>query len=203
VLVRHLRPKSIRSWFSEDCGQDSPHVLGFICPKSNRESAVPRRSAGLLLFRRSAARDLEVLIVHPGGPLFARKDDGVWSVPKGEYEPDDDPLTEACREFAEEVGSAAPDGERIDLGSVTQRGGKVVSAWAVAGDLDTSKVKSNEFEMEWPPRSGVRRRFPEIDRAEWVGVAEARRKLVGAQVELVERLEGILAARATSEPDAT
>jgi predicted NUDIX family NTP pyrophosphohydrolase len=110
-----------------------------------------------MLFRRSGAGDLEVLLVHPGGPLFVRKDEGVWSVPKGEYEPGDDPLTEATREFAEEIGTTPPDGERIDLGSITQRGGKVVRAWAVVGDLDTSKVLSNDFEMEWPPRSGVRR----------------------------------------------
>ena len=154
-----------------------------------------------MLFRRSAVGDLEVLIVHPGGPLFARKDDGVWSVPKGEYDAGDDPLAEASREFTEEVGSAPPDGERIDLGSVTQRSGKVVRAWAVAGDLDASKVESNEFEMEWPPRSGVRRRFPEIDRAAWVGVVDAGRKLVGAQVELVDRLEVILAERSGGESD--
>jgi predicted NUDIX family NTP pyrophosphohydrolase len=161
------------------------------------ESLMPRPSAGLLLFRRSGARagELEVLIVHPGGPLFARKDEGVWSVPKGEYEAGDDPLAEASREFAEELGSVPPDGERIDLGSVTQRGGKVVRAWAVAGDLDTSTVTSNEFEMEWPPHSGTRQRFPEVDRAEWVGVAVARRKLVGAQVELIERLVALLAER--------
>jgi predicted NUDIX family NTP pyrophosphohydrolase len=155
-----------------------------------------------MLFRRSGAGDLEVLLVHPGGPLFVRKDEGVWSVPKGEYEPGDDPLTEATREFAEEIGTTPPDGERIDLGSITQRGGKVVRAWAVAGDLDTSKVLSNDFEMEWPPRSGVRQRFPEIDRAEWLRVDEARRKLVGAQVELVDRLEAILAERTGNEPSA-
>jgi predicted NUDIX family NTP pyrophosphohydrolase len=155
-----------------------------------------------MLFRRSGAGDLEVLLVHPGGPLFVRKDEGVWSVPKGEYEPGDDPLTEATREFAEEIGTTPPDGERIDLGSITQRGGKVVRAWAVVGDLDTSKVLSNDFEMEWPPRSGVRQRFPEIDRAEWLRVDEARRKLVGAQVELVDRLEAILAERTGNEPSA-
>jgi len=164
---------------------------------------VPRRSAGILLFRQSVENGLEVLIVHPGGPLFARKEDGVWSVPKGEYEPGDDPLAEACREFAEEVGSAPPDGERIDLGFVTQRSGKVVTAWAVAGDLDPADVRSNEFEMEWPPRSGVRQRFPEIDRAEWVGVGVARRRLVSSQAELVERLRTILAERSNSRPDAT
>lgn len=163
---------------------------------------MPRRSAGLLLFRQPGGTELELLIVHPGGPLFARKDDNVWSLPKGEYEPADDPLAAATREFAEELGSPAPDGERLDLGSITQRGGKVVRAWAVAGDLDASAAVSNEFEMEWPPRSGVRRRFPEIDRAEWVTVAEARRKLVGAQFELVERLQAILAERSGGEPAA-
>jgi predicted NUDIX family NTP pyrophosphohydrolase len=156
-----------------------------------------RLSAGLLLYRWSdtAAGELEVLIVHPGGPLFARKDEGVWSVPKGEYRTGDDPLAEASREFAEELGSDPPDGERIELGSVIQRSGKVVRAWAVAGDLDASTMTSNEFEMEWPPRSGTRQRFPEVDRAEWVSVAAARRKLVAAQVELVERLAVILAER--------
>jgi predicted NUDIX family NTP pyrophosphohydrolase len=158
---------------------------------------VPRRSAGLLLFRRAGegGGELEVLIVHPGGPLFARRDEGIWSLPKGEYEPGDDPLAEASREFTEELGSPPPDGERIDLGVVKQRSGKLVSAWAVAGDLDTASVLSNEFEMEWPPRSGIRRRFPEVDRAEWVGVAEARRKLVSAQAELVDRLQAVLRER--------
>jgi predicted NUDIX family NTP pyrophosphohydrolase len=163
---------------------------------------VPRRSAGLVLFRRADGGDLEVLIVHPGGPLFARKDEGVWSVPKGEYEAGDDALAEASREFAEEIGTVPPEGERIDLGSVTQRGGKVVRAWAIAGDLDTSKLLSNEFEMEWPPRTGILQRFPEVDRAEWVGIAEARRKLVGAQFELIDRLQAILAERSRGESGA-
>jgi predicted NUDIX family NTP pyrophosphohydrolase len=107
---------------------------------------VPKRSAGLLLYRTSP--DLQVLLVHPGGPFFARKDDGVWSVPKGEYEPDEDPLAAARREFAEELGTAPPDGEPIDLGEITQRAGKIVTAWALEGDLDVAAVVSNTFEME-------------------------------------------------------
>jgi predicted NUDIX family NTP pyrophosphohydrolase len=153
-----------------------------------------KRSAGLLLFRRPAPGGLEVLIAHPGGPFFARRDTGVWSLPKGEYAAGEDPLDAACREFAEETGHEPPAGERIDLGSITQRGGKVVSAWAVAGDLDPSTISSNECELEWPPRSGVRRKFPEVDRVAWVEPDEARRRLVSAQAEFVDRLEALLAS---------
>lgn len=177
---------------------------------------VARVSAGLLLFRRRnnpdaaggpaptggveaasrpEARGLEVLIALPGGPFFARRDDGWWSVPKGEHEPEEEALSAASREFAEELGSPPPGGERIDLGSVTQRGGKLVHVWAVEGDLDTSTVVSNEFELEWPPRSGSLRRFPEIARAEWVSAAQARRKLLPAQVPFVDRLEALLRER--------
>jgi predicted NUDIX family NTP pyrophosphohydrolase len=138
---------------------------------------------------------IEVLIALPGGPLYRRRDEGWWTVPKGEHGDDEQPLVAASREFAEELGTDPPAGEPIDLGSITQRGGKVVRAWALEGDLDTSSVVSNEFEIEWPPRSGVRRRYPEIARAEWVSLAEARRKLLASQVPFVDRLEAVLAER--------
>jgi predicted NUDIX family NTP pyrophosphohydrolase len=147
---------------------------------------VPRRSAGLLLYRRNP--DIEVLLVHPGGPFFAKKDDGVWSIPKGEYEPGEDPLAAAVREFEEELGSRPPDGERIDLGEVKQRGGKIVTAWAVEGDIDTVAVVSNTFAMEWPPRSGRTAEFPEIDRAEWFDLPTARTKILAAQEPFLDRL---------------
>jgi predicted NUDIX family NTP pyrophosphohydrolase len=136
-----------------------------------------------------------VLIALPGGPYFAGRDEGWWTVPKGEHEPDEEPLEAARREFAEELGSPPPDGELLDLGSVSQRGGKVVRAFAVEGDLDTSSIVSNEFELEWPPRSGLRRSFPEIARAEWVSLVEARRKLLAAQIPFLDRLEAALGGR--------
>jgi len=148
---------------------------------------VAKRSAGILLYRvvRGAP---EVLLVHPGGPFWARRDAGAWSIPKGEYEPGDDPRTCALREFEEETGAALPPGELIDLGDVKQKGGKVVSAWAAEGDLDADAVRSNTFTMEWPPRSGRTVEFPEIDRAGWFGVDAAREKLVTAQAEFLDRL---------------
>ena len=146
-----------------------------------------KRSAGILLYRvKHGAR--EVLLVHPGGPFWARRDAGAWSIPKGEYEHGDDPRTGARREFEEETGAALPPGELIDLGSVKQKGGKVVSAWAAEGDLDADAVRSNTFTMEWPPRSGQEVEFPEIDRAGWFGVDAAREKLVAAQAEFLDRL---------------
>jgi predicted NUDIX family NTP pyrophosphohydrolase len=148
---------------------------------------VARRSAGILLHRVAHGAP-EVLLVHPGGPFWARKDTGVWSIPKGEYEDGEDPRACALREFEEELGAALPPGELVDLGSVKQRGGKLVSAWAAEGDLDVDSVHSNTFTMEWPPRSGRTAEFPEIDRAEWFGVEEAREKLVAAQTEFLDRL---------------
>ncbi|MHB8692713.1 MAG: NUDIX domain-containing protein [Solirubrobacteraceae bacterium] len=153
---------------------------------------MPSRSAGILLYRGSGEA-LEVLLVHPGGPLWARRDAGAWSIPKGEYVDPEDPLAAARREFAEELSVAPPDGEPIPLGEVKQRSGKVVAAWAVPGDLDVSDVKSNTFELEWPPRSGRKQEFPEVDRAEWFTIAQAREKLIGAQVELLDRLQAALA----------
>ena len=146
-----------------------------------------KRSAGILLYRVMRGAP-EVLLVHPGGPFWARRDAGAWSIPKGEYEPGDDPRTCALREFEEETGAALPPGELIDLGDVKQKGGKVVSAWAAEGDLDADAVRSNTFTMEWPPRSGRTVEFPEIDRAGWFGVDAAREKLVAAQAEFLDRL---------------
>jgi predicted NUDIX family NTP pyrophosphohydrolase len=148
---------------------------------------VPARSAGILVHRRRGDA-VEVLLVHPGGPLWARKDLGAWSIPKGEYGADEDPLAAARREFEEELGSAAPDGPLHDLGEVRQKSGKVVRAWAVEGDLDATAAHSNTFELEWPPRSGRRIAVPEIDRAEWFTIDQARERLNPAQVPLVERL---------------
>jgi predicted NUDIX family NTP pyrophosphohydrolase len=145
-------------------------------------------SAGILLHRLSGG-EREVLLVHPGGPFWARRDAGVWSIPKGEYGPDEEPLAAARREFAEELGSPAPErSEPIDLGEIRQKSGKRVRAWALDGDLDVASVRSNTVEIEWPPRSGRTIEIPEIDRAEWFGLAEAREKIIGAQAELLDRL---------------
>jgi predicted NUDIX family NTP pyrophosphohydrolase len=146
------------------------------------------RSAGLLLYRVTAARAIEVLVAHPGGPFWARRDDGVWSVPKGEYGPGDDALAAAYREFREETGSDAPAGEPIALGEVRQPSGKWVSVWALEGDLDATRATSNTFEMEWPRGSGAMRSFPEIDRLDWVAIPVARTKLLKGQVPFVDRL---------------
>jgi predicted NUDIX family NTP pyrophosphohydrolase len=146
-----------------------------------------RPSAGLLLYR-GTGEHVEVLLAHMGGPFWTRKDDGAWSIPKGEYGPDEDPLAAARREFAEELGSPAPDGDYRPLGDVRQKNGKLVTAWAVAGDLDVTTVVSNTFEVEWPPRSGRRQEFPEVDRAAWFDLAAARPKLVAAQAAFLDRL---------------
>jgi predicted NUDIX family NTP pyrophosphohydrolase len=149
--------------------------------------AVSRMSAGILLYRR-AGGELEVLLVHPGGPLWARRDLGVWSIPKGELGEGEEPLAAARREFAEELGREVPSGPVLGLGEVRQRGGKRVVAFAVQGELDPDRIVSNTFEMEWPPRSGVRRTFPEVDRAQWFALAQARARINPAQVPLLERL---------------
>ena len=132
---------------------------------------------------------IEVLLVHPGGPFWKNRDEGVWSIPKGEIEPGEQPIEVARREFQEELGLPAPDGELTPLGSVRQAGGKVVHAWAVRADVDVSGARSVTFEMEWPPRSGKKMAFPEVDRAEWFGMDEARSKLVPAQSAFLDRLE--------------
>jgi predicted NUDIX family NTP pyrophosphohydrolase len=149
------------------------------------------RSAGILLHRQGNG-GTEVLLVHPGGPFWARKDLGAWSIPKGEVDEGEDPRACALREFAEETGTRLPEAMLDDLGSVRLKGGKVVLAYAVAGELDAAAVRSNTFELEWPPRSGRRRQFPEIDRAEWFGLDDARAKLNPAQSELVDRLAALL-----------
>ena len=149
------------------------------------------RSAGILLHRR-AIQGAEVLLVHPGGPFWARKDLGAWSIPKGEVGEGEDPRACALREFAEETGTRLPDRALDELGSVTLRSGKVVLGFAVAGDLDPAAVRSNTFELEWPPRSGRMQEFPEVDRAEWFALDAARAKLNPGQAEFVDRLEALL-----------
>jgi predicted NUDIX family NTP pyrophosphohydrolase len=147
-----------------------------------------RTSAGIVLYRLTTGGGLEVLLVHPGGPFWVRRDLGAWSIPKGEYGPDEAPLAAARREFAEELGVAAPEGPIEDLGEVRQKSGKLVRAWALAGDADVSRVRSNTFTLEWPPRSGVTQEFPEVDRAEWFELSVAREKITPAQVPLLDRL---------------
>ena len=147
----------------------------------------PKRSAGILAFRLGEGA-LEVLLIHPGGPLWAKKDAGSWSIPKGLYTEDEDALVAAKREFEEETG-LKPVGDFIELGAFRQPSGKTISAWAVENDFDISAFKSNTFSMEWPPRSGRMQAFPEADRAQWFGVAEARHKIAKGQVPIVDALE--------------
>jgi predicted NUDIX family NTP pyrophosphohydrolase len=149
-----------------------------------------KTSAGILLFRRRGD-GVEVLLVHPGGPFWAKKEGGVWSVPKGEYVDPEEPRACALRELGEELGPAAPElalEDLVELGQVTQKSGKVVSCWAAEAEFDPAKVDSNLFEMEWPPRSGQRQQFPEVDRAEWFGPEMAKEKINPAQAELIDRL---------------
>jgi predicted NUDIX family NTP pyrophosphohydrolase len=143
-------------------------------------------SAGILLYRRRGG-GLELLLVHPGGPFWAKKDAGAWSIPKGEYAQDEDPMAAARRELAEETG-AEPRGDLLPLGDIVQKGGKRVSAWALEGDFDPARLKSNHFELEWPPRSGRRQSFPEIDRAQWFASDAARQKILPAQADFIARL---------------
>ncbi|HLG68039.1 MAG TPA: NUDIX domain-containing protein [Acidimicrobiales bacterium] len=149
---------------------------------------MPRTSAGLLLYRHDDAGDLLVLLVHPGGPYWRHRDVGAWSIPKGEVGPGEDPATVAAREFGEELGHPPPPPPWLDLGEVTQAGGKRVRAWAAEGDLDPAALASNTFELEWPPRSGRRQTFPEVDRAQWAPLEVARRLVVAAQATLLDRL---------------
>ncbi len=146
-----------------------------------------KQSAGVLLYRKSA-KGVEVLIVHPGGPFWAKKDAGVWSIPKGEFGPDEDPSMAAKREFSEELGSPPPDGEYISLGSAKQSSGKVVHAWAAEAEFNVTKLKSNTFMMEWPPKSGKQLEIPEVDRAAWVSLEAAQTKLLKGQLPLLEAL---------------
>jgi predicted NUDIX family NTP pyrophosphohydrolase len=149
-----------------------------------------KRSAGVLLFRKGAADAPEFLLVHPGGPFWTKRDLGAWSIPKGQIEDGEDPRDCALREMREELGPAptlAPD-QMITLGSVRQRAGKVVEAWASEADFDPAQLASNTFELEWPPRSGRTQEFPEVDRAEWFDLEEARRRILPAQAEFLDRL---------------
>ena len=152
---------------------------------------VARTSAGLLPYRHRAGR-LEVLIAHMGGPLWARRDEGAWTIVKGEHDEHEQPLSAARREFEEETGVTPPDGPALELGEVRQSGGKRVTAWALEADLDPAGLHSNTFELEWPPRSGSVQEFPEVDRFEWCEPELARKRLVRAQAELLDRLEGLL-----------
>jgi predicted NUDIX family NTP pyrophosphohydrolase len=147
---------------------------------------VPKRSAGILMYRRGA-QGLELLLVHPGGPFWARKDLGAWSIPKGEYSETEDPLAVAMREFEEETGMH-PRGELRPLGDVTQPGRKIVTAFALEGDFDPATLKSNTFELEWPPKSGRRANFPEVDRAQWFSPEMAREKILQGQREFITRV---------------
>ena len=147
---------------------------------------MPKRSAGILMYRRGAA-GVELLLVHPGGPFWAKKDLGAWSIPKGEYSDAEDAGAVAMRELEEETGMR-PQGELLPLGDLLQPGGKLVTAFALEGDFDPSRLKSNMFELEWPPRSGTRRSFPEVDRAAWFVPAAARQKILPSQRDLIARL---------------
>jgi predicted NUDIX family NTP pyrophosphohydrolase len=153
------------------------------------------QSAGILL-HRGTGYSLEVLLVHPGGPLWARRDAGAWSIPKGEYVAGEDPLAAARREFEEELGTPAPPGEAMDLGEIRQRAGKRVRAWALAGDLDAGAIVSNTCQVEWPPRSGRLIEIPEVDRAAWFTLDVAREKINPGQVALLDRLEQLVVSRA-------
>jgi predicted NUDIX family NTP pyrophosphohydrolase len=147
-----------------------------------------KRSAGILLYRRTP--ELEVLLVHPGGPFWAKKDLGAWSIPKGEHDEGEDGRACAIREFTEETGSEPSPGELEDLGTIKQKAGKTVQAWALEGDLDAANVRSNTFTMQWPPRSGRMQEFPEVDRAQWFPVHHARERINPAQAAFLDRLAG-------------
>lgn len=151
---------------------------------------MPKRSAGLLMFRRTS-HTLEVFLVHPGGPIWAKKDKGAWTIPKGEYEPDEDPLAAARREFEEETGFHSA-GEFFDLGSIQQKSGKIVTAWAFEGDCNPDKLTSNTCEIEWPPHSGRRIGIPEVDRGRWLSISEAHEYVREEQRELLRRLSKIV-----------
>ena len=148
---------------------------------------MPKRSAGVLLFRGRGAQ-LRLLLVHPGGPFWAKKDLGAWSIPKGEYQEGEDPFAVARREFEEELGEAAPAGDAIELGELVQPSRKVITAFALEGEFDPSGLKSNRFEMEWPPKSGLLQSFPEVDRAQWFTLDVAREKILPGQRPFIDRL---------------
>jgi predicted NUDIX family NTP pyrophosphohydrolase len=146
-----------------------------------------KRSAGLLMYRGSGPR-LELLLVHPGGPFWVKKDQGAWSIPKGEYEQGEDSLSVAKREFEEELGNPLPPGKFLELGEIVQPSRKVITAFAVEGDFDLARLASNHFEMEWPPKSGRRQSFPEVDRGAWFTLAEARERIQPGQAPFIDRL---------------
>ena len=151
-----------------------------------------KQSAGILAYR-SRGGGLEVLLVHPGGPFWSSKDAGAWSIPKGLFEPGEDPVDAARREFAEETGFAL-EGDALPLGSIRQPSGKTVHAWAIAADIDVVRLRSNVFEMEWPPKSGKTREFPEVDKGAWFTLAAAGDKILKGQREFLERLSAVLGA---------
>jgi predicted NUDIX family NTP pyrophosphohydrolase len=156
-----------------------------------------KNSAGLLMYRRRA-EDIDVFLVHPGGPFWKNKDEGAWTLPKGEYTLDEDPLAAAKREFKEETGCplpAGPDVLFVPLTPVKQAGGKLVRAWAFEGDCDPSTVKSNTFEQEWPPNSGKRQSFPEVDQAAWFDITEAKRRILKSQLSFLDELQHILTTK--------
>jgi predicted NUDIX family NTP pyrophosphohydrolase len=153
---------------------------------------MPKHSAGLLLYRR-AAGTVEVFLVHPGGPFWANRDDGAWSIPKGEFDPNEDPLDAAKREFREETGLTEK-GEYLPLKPIRQKGGKIVHAWAVQCDIDAAAVRSNSFSMAWPSGSGNVREFPEIDRGEWFKIETAKQKILKSQMGLLEQLQESIAS---------
>jgi predicted NUDIX family NTP pyrophosphohydrolase len=153
-----------------------------------------RRSAGILLYRR-VADGVEVLLGHPGGPVWAKRDDGYWTIPKGEIDDGEQPWDVARREFEEETGHPPPDGPAIELGEITQKGGKVVVGWALEGDLDPATAHSNTFPFQWPPKSGRYITIPEIDRVGWFAPDEARRKVKDTQIPLIDRLLAALDGR--------
>ena len=173
-----------------DCGAES-RIEQLGCPVPFRchcafNKRMNKRTAGIRLFRHGRT-GLEVLLVHPGGPYWAKKDAGAWSIPKGQYLDGEDPLVAAKREFSEETGVGV-DGNFIDLGEVKQAGGKVVRAWALEGNLDSALIRSNSFAIEWPPRSGLMREFPEVDSGAWFSLSDARHKLLKGQLEFLMRL---------------
>jgi predicted NUDIX family NTP pyrophosphohydrolase len=150
---------------------------------------MPKTSAGLLLYRNSRdGSGIEVLLAHPGGPFWRKKDEGAWTIPKGEFTDDEDPLAAAKREFEEELGAAPPSGDYIQLQPIKQKNGKIVHAWAVEGDFDPKTLKSNTFEMEWPPKSGRMQNFPEVDRASWFASDVAKKKILTGQGALIDEL---------------
>jgi predicted NUDIX family NTP pyrophosphohydrolase len=152
---------------------------------------MPKRSAGLLVYRVSET-GTEVLLAHPGGPFWRNRDDGAWTIPKGEFSDDEEPLAAAKREFEEELGSGAPIGDYIQLRPIKQKNGKIVHAWAIEGDFDPATLNSNTFEMEWPPKSGRMQSFPEVDRAAWFQPEVAKKKILAGQPALIDELLELL-----------